>query len=725
MKKSQYILPGVLVIGLVVIVMWVFVPGRTAVDVSYQNYQDIQKKLRLSARARTMLAQNGFVATPYPKRQDDFVAAYAYLKEKAVPIFITSDTLLHLYHVQFDETLKTVEEQTFYNDLWDMSQTLAAQMKSIQKESSSPLVREAARTNTAYFSVVLEQLKPEAEQRQDRSFSEDKPNAYAFTVPDDVRGQVAEENALIEAHRGFAASPIFSYQEDYSQYVPCGHYTRSEKLKNYFKAFMYLGRMGFLLKGGCADCLVSEPEAEKQTLQALLIANELKAHPDLMKRWQRIYDVTSYYVGTADDLTPIAYIEAMNDVFGGRLNYTAADSAAIKKLKRELAQKRLPAIYGGIGDCTVRTDLPAPLAEQADQCLASTQGMRLMGQRFVPDSWMMSQLVSPPVGKYLGETFAFTTVTAPSGDDVKGFPRGLEVMALLGSERAKELVDQGGDSNYQNYQPQFSSVKAEIDAFTDADWGKNAYWSWLRSLQALMKTYDSAFPPFMRSRAWEDKQLNATLASWAELRHDTILFVKQSYTFQGLGAAGPNKPVKPKLPVVGYIEPVPEFYERLLALTRDTNTKLSRLNVLDDSGKDRLDRLEVLLTRVLELSRKELQNNSLTGDDYEFIEYFAGAIAGAVSDVGAAGTKTTLIADVHTDGNTKQVLEEGGGYLDLLVVGYSLPDGRKLLGAGPIMSYYEFKHPMSDRLTDEEWRKKLGSFFSKPSRPTWVENFQE
>ncbi|MEA1864576.1 MAG: DUF3160 domain-containing protein, partial [Euryarchaeota archaeon] len=85
--------------------------------------------------------------------------------------------------------------------------------------------------------------------------------------------------------------------------------------------------------------------------------------------------------------------------------------------------------------------------------------------------------------------------------------------------------------------------------------------------------------------------------------------------------------------------------------------------------------------------------------------------------------KTTIVADVHTDGNTQQVLEEGVGYVDLIVVAYKLPDGRILVGAGPVMSYYEFKHPMSERLTDEAWRGMLAA--SPPEKPEWVSNFAE
>jgi len=83
--------------------------------------------------------------------------------------------------------------------------------------------------------------------------------------------------------------------------------------------------------------------------------------------------------------------------------------------------------------------------------------------------------------------------------------------------------------------------------------------------------------------------------------------------------------------------------------------------------------------------------------------------------------KTTIIADVHTDQNTKKVLEEGIGYVKLIVVAYDVPDGRILIGADPVMSYYEFKQPMEDRLTDEKWRKVLKS--NQPEKPEWIPNF--
>jgi hypothetical protein len=93
------------------------------------------------------------------------------------------------------------------------------------------------------------------------------------------------------------------------------------------------------------------------------------------------------------------------------------------------------------------------------------------------------------------------------------------------------------------------------------------------------------------------------------------------------------------------------------------------------------------------------------------------ATEGVIADVDEKARKTTVVADVHTDANTEAVLEEGVGYVDMIIVAYKLPDGRILIGAGPVMSYYEFKQPMDERLTDEKWREMLEE--KPPERPEW------
>jgi hypothetical protein len=693
------------------------------------NYNAFSKQIVLSDDALRRLETNGFVVitNPFNPHEEDITAPYDTLKDREVPIFITADSLLHLYHIQFDETLRQIEEREFYDAIWQISLTLLnASVDDYNQHTGD--IKEAARRNAAYFAVGLSLLQPREDQLctggwecrdpgiASAYFTQQELERYHFEVPEFVAAEVEQELALIEAHAGVAASPIFRYSEDYSQYVPRGHYTRSEKLKNYFRAFMWYGRLSFLLKGGPPDGLVTGEDATIQTMGAALIAAQFAAQPTLQTTWDRIYSVTAFYVGLSDDLGPYEYREALNTVFSGSFEAAALTAERVGELKAKLAEYRSPQIYGGTGAC----ELPPPFTpEQADQCLAATKGFRLMGQRFIPDSYMFSNLVGAYTDVYLGarEPKPFTYVISGAGRPIRGFPRGLDVMALLGSARAKALLAELDDSNYKRYDEAYAALDAEFSNLSDADWNRNLYWSWLFTLQPLLKEYGPGYPTFMQTTAWQDKALTTALASWTELRHDTILYAKQSYTMAESAMPMPT----PERKVVGYIEPVPEFYNRLLALTRMTTGGLASMNVLDPTSESRLERLEGILERLVLLSEQELQNEELTEADYQFIEYFGDELNGVVAEVGEKAKKTTIVADVHTDGNTMQVLEEGVGYVDLIVVAYKLPDGRVLVGAGPVLSYYEFKQPMQSRLTDEQWRDMLQS--KPPERPEWYDKF--
>jgi len=694
------------------------------------NFNDFSTKIQLSEDALQLLEKNGFVVirNPLNPHEEEITEPYNTLKEREIPVFITSDSLLHLYHIQFDETLRQIEEREFYNTIWDISLMLLNDSVGDYTRYSGDL-KEASRRNAAYFAVGLSLLQPRADQLcgdewtcrdpglASAYFTPEDLESYRFEVPDFVRPEVEKELALIERHEGFAVSPIFSYKEDYSQYVPRGHYTRSEKLKNYFRAFMWYGRMSFLLKGG-PEGLVSVEDARIQTTGAALIASEFTERQELKDKWDRLYSVTAFYVGLSDDLGPYEYIEAMNFVFKGAFDPDELTEERVGELKAKLAEYRAPQIYGGTGDCVI----PPPFTpEQADQCLEATKGFRLMGQRFIPDSYMFSNLVGTYTDIYMGdkEPKPFTYVISGAGRPIRGFPRGLDVMALLGSERARELLDELDDSNYTRYDEAYNQLDEEFKSFSDTDWNRNLYWSWLFALQPLLKEYGRGYPTFMQTTAWQDKALTTALASWTELRHDTILYAKQSYTMVESAIPMPT----PEKKVVGYIEPVPEFYNRLLALTRMTTDGLDQMNVLDQTSKNRLESLETILERLVELSQKELENEELTEADYEFIKNFGNELNGVIEEVDEKAKKTTVVADVHTEGNTQQVLEEGVGYVDIIVVAYKLPDGRILIGAGPVMSYYEFKQPMHDRLTDEQWRELLSS--KPPERPEWYAHFAD
>ena len=767
------------------------------------NYAAVAKALELGAD-EPLLRRNGFLVMKPPRRfwkREDIVAPYKTLKVMGVPVFVTADTLLHLYHVQFDETLKDIEEREFFDDVLSLSQLVASEAGDVYASSTGER-KEAARLAQAYGTVGLAlleglgdaELASEAEsllktvsswqiarratnaQRQvltkhrqtiqtilagqmystyqwqegaktlKTALSEfvKRHKAVGASIPKAVAADVRAELALIGAHKGFEPSPLFTYKEDYSQYVPRGHYTRSYKLRKYFLAMMWYGRMTFLLKGGqpygpgSVPFLVSEETARKQTFAAAMITRILDAEklPDgraAREVWERLYAVTAFYVGLADDLGLTEYAGAFRNVFGAAIQPEAlAKKGAMLRFQLELAKFNPPAIYGGTGGQEVDSGAADPQALL--KALDKTMGFRLMGQRFVPDSYAMGRLVYPTVGKPNGKPDMFTAALGRGGY-VRGFPRGLDVMAILGSRRARELLtelrddDFGRNAEGENlrYDVVFRAVKAEFDALPERDWNRNAYWSWLHALKPLMADFGKGFPTFMTTKAWRDKCVATASASWSQLRHDTILYAKQSY-----GMAAGAAPAKPK-PVEGYVECVPELYARLLALTRMTRAGLADMKVTTKAAGERLKALEDILVRLLDISQKELANRELSRDDYDFIRNFGAKLKYvSIPSAGRANwqqreelneaMKTTLIADVHTDQNTRQVLEEGTGYVDLIVVCYRQPDGRLVAGAGPVLSYYEFKHPMSDRLTDPKWRQMLQGG-KAPQRPKWLKSY--
>ena len=177
-------------------------------------------------------------------------------------------------------------------------------------------------------------------------------------------------------------------------------------------------------------------------------------------------------------------------------------------------------------------------------------------------------------------------------------------------------------------------------------------------------------------------------------------------------------------PVVGYVEPIPEFYNRMLLLTRMTKEGLADLSALSDEERLRLESLENILERLIRICKDELEGKELSESDYDFIRDFGEQLDSIVVGVEAKGKETSLVADVHTDTNLPmEVLEECVGYVDLALVAYEVPDGRIIVGAGPTLSYYEFRWPMEQgRLTDDQWKEMLEQG-QQPTRPHWIDSF--
>lgn len=690
----------------------------TLIQLSYaaENKRDLYslegisniRQFHLSGKSTELLKENGFVVTPaYYKEISDI---YLECKDTNQPMFITTDAVLHTGHIFFDYLLRILEIEKLYDSAVELTDRMLELSIEQFREAHTENVKEAARLNIGFFAVAKRQFDPE------------------YQVGYGLNELVEQECENIKNHKGLEFRELLTYiknpniyqtpyaYEDYSQYIPRGHYTRNEKLENYFKAMMWYGRIDFKLKPAAEEPAITY--GKKMTLQAILMADTLLRDENAFKLWKMIYEPTVYFVGKTDDLYVDDYIKLIEEIFPSNESVGKYDNQEkLAEFIDRAIQLRVPKILSGLA-----------FAEDGD-FRVSAQGFRFMGQRFIPDSYMFQELVfgvkdEKIIMQYTGDEKPFTMETIPNFGPVRAFPRGLDICAVLGSKRALEILEVEGDTEYTEYYNQLNNLKEEFSLKTIKEWKQNLYWRWLYALLPLLEeNKDTNLPWFMQSPAWIDKELQTVLGSWTELRHDTILYAKQSYTVAGRGM-----PPEPKL-TYGYVEPYPEVYARLEEMMKDLRNNLIALDLAIEGIPEKIKEFEELLDKLKIISEKEISNTPLDNEEYELIwnigsklvslKEFSLEILGKITS--DTDEKMEIVADVHTDVNTGQVLEEGvGSPFNIYVIINSARGVRICRGA--VFSYYEFKHPMEDRLTDEKWQE-MGEKRERPNQPDWVKSF--
>lgn len=660
----------------------------------------------LSPAQRATLVENGFVVVPRFHKQ--LFSVYVENKDKRHPSFVTSDLLLHTFHVIYDDTLRRLEEKVFLLNLETLTDAMLQAALEQYKSADSREVRRAAERNVCFFAVAEGIL-----------------SSKKVSLPKPLAQKVKAELKLIQNHTEVRPSPTFGYAEDYTQYVPRGHYDESPELRKYFQCMMWYSRMMFQVPPG--ESAEERGQGKQETLSALLVTTALKntkiGDRDALTLWDEIYSPISFFVGVSDDLNVYDYLEISKEVFGElRSVEQLSDSVRIDQFLSLAQELRGPSISSAV--------LPV---SQISRLATITKGFRFMGSRFIPDSYIFMELVHPKVME-------------------RSFPTGLDVMAVLGSKRAEEtLNDVYQEFRYEGYAAQLEQLKKEFAEYPVTTWTQNLYWAWLHCLKALLGEVGEGYPPFMQNKTWQDKELNTALGSWAELRHDVLLHAKQSeVSKEEMGESRVD---------LGYVEPVPEFYARLASLVRMTWEGLEKRGLFDKlmpgpeperrgdtdedwdtymdewqkweeetkhARKEEYQELEGMLLKSKEVSEKELENRSLSKEEYDFIQdigYDLARLNFYPRDEPLFDVKDmSVVADVHTESFAhRECLEVAVGRAMELYAVVNVED-RLRLARGSVFSYYEFLRPMEQRMTDAEWRE-LQEKGPLPPRPVWTRSF--
>ena len=734
---------------------------------SAKYYDSVIEKMMLNQKEIEIFKRNGFVSVDNDQR-NSFGSAYFAIYTRDLPVFITADSILHAMHRSYDEILKELEEVLF---TYTIEEILSTSHSDIFTKSSryrnSPLFKHFKDVDL-YITVACNLLagagvKAGNEQYDnfdagfgmsgndyerllqglrdgsidDKQLSSIKKRMFGSGAQDASDGELIvhskfdQDNKVLEildlvkdlslqSPGGGSVTSIYGEKRyvDYSQFKPRGHYTKSIKLRRYFRCMMWLGRADCgwsIIPGKPGDLL----QADRELRDAILLTETL-VDTKSMEQLKAVDDIITFMVGKSDNLSPFNLVVVLGENNIKNLGDVEKDQD-LKRVRDTVESNKF-------ADQRIRSQLVVS-NEHGTIKVPPPSLFQMFGQRFVIDSFLLSQVV-------------YDSIIFKNRKVKRFMPKGLDVMAALGNNEAVFLLrDELEKWNYSaNLLACSEFVKRALPEF----WKENLYNLWLYSLRTIDDdmTNHKNFPQVMAGKAWQMKQLQTQLSSWAELRHDTILYSKQSTT-AWTGCVYPT----------GYVAPYPNFYEgikyfadesvRLFEAADYSSDDKWQYGLLKEMQKRQtlfFKNMSTTLGQLKELAEKELEGMPFTEEERQFIKktidargwgsgpprydgWYCDLFYNRGNSGGMLASKwDPTISDVHTDTNTSKVLEVGVGNVNFCVIAIDNEDD-KAVYVGPIYSYYEFRQDAENRLTDEEWQGKI-CIGKLPPRPEWTQTFQ-
>ena len=630
------------------------------------------------------LGEEGFAIVPSNMQQ--LFHIYEQNDYSDFPNFVTTDLYLQLFHLYIDCMMRELEEYQLLPLMTEYTKEMRDYMISTYRDApdDSDEGHIAYRT-CQFFNVALHLFtgKP-MENRNDHR-----------TEQEEIDKCLAAENATSGLLMDYMGEIPFPY----SLFRARGHYTRSDALKRYFHGMMWLqtATMGL--------------DHATEVKQAVMMAFAMKDLKNTRQKYDKINNLITLLMGKHDNLSMLQVMEEVEKTEKTMVELIYDDDA-IAKLTKTLNE---------IGDNQTRI---RPKFEKT-----SHNKINVMPQRYQPDTEVLQEMVD-----YNGNPTK------------RAVPKGIDVMAAMGVSVAEQILKEE-KTEWKQLLPTLNKMKKRM---SEIDWNETTATQWMQALKTLTEhasaiaaptnvagdLQSSAQPYFMQNPEWGKKDLNAALASWAELKHDAILYAKQPMGAECGGGEDVPDPV-----VKGYVEPNVNFWKKAAELLDNTAKVLKEQGVMTEKIEGETARLRDEVSFLLNVSEKELDGQELTDEEYDQIKYI-GATFENISlellrapdqelynwvDIDGADRKVALVADVYTanaDNNpNKSILFEAVGDADEIYVVVEI-GGYLYLTRGAVLSYREFIQPIDQpRLTDEEWQQQLESNPRK-GVPEWIKSIQ-
>ncbi len=603
-----------------------------------------------------------------PAQHEQLFHIYEQNDYSQFPNFVTTDLYLQLYHLYVDCLLREIEEGQLLQLMTDFSFDMYHAMNRWENWSGGDEVMRQTAFHNAVFFDVAYQLFT------GKYIGTEEQNAAAKEEVESVMSSADDCSNFMQDYKEIKFA--------YSLFRPRGHYTRSEALKRYFRGMMWLQSVPFGTKH------------LDEVREAVMIAYATKYEESAMKKYDKLDRLITLMMGKHDNLSLRQVISEVNKTDMQLTDLINSDKE-ITRIKEALDK---------IGDTQTRI---RPAFEKT-----SHNKICIMPQRYQPDAEVLQTMVDNDNKPTLRPT-----------------PKGLDFFAAMGVASAEQIL-KAEKNEWKGFDNALEKMKKRM---SEIDWQETTCTQWMQTLKVLTdKEGKDKMPYFMVTPEWDKKDLNAVLASWAELKHDAILYAKQPMGAECGGGEDVPEPV-----VKGYVEPNSGFWKKAIELLDNTEKVLKQEDMLSDRIKDITERMRDEANFLLAVSDKELAGKEITDEEYDQIKVIGATFENISldlvrgkdqylmgwSDVQGADKKVALVADVYTansDNNPeKSILFEAVGDADEIYVIVEI-DGCLYLTRGAVLSYREFIQPIDEqRLTDEEWQQQLEKNARK-GVPEWM-----
>lgn len=593
-----------------------------------------------------------FPAAPVDPGFQGLFQVYQANRRDGIPNLVTADLLLTSYSLTRQRQL-LVQEQAMAERLSILVEGLARAVAVEPDDGPGAANRDLI--------AVLDALLRGEEQTSAVAADAQRPPAQAGGS---ARAR-AELDRVLRAE-GIATSPLWGWPLDYSQLRPRGPYAADPGLAAYFRAMRYAGLVLFPVLESQATG-VSAEAADRATVQALRLARQIQADPALRAEYDAIDAAYRWQFGRSEDLT-------IDDLLAAPADATPAETRAWL-LGRARAEGRQPRILAGLVDATALE----PGRTSADVLT----GFRLLPSRYGADTAALQRLVYDQVGAYLGDASA---TPAPfglgriNGEAVKAYPSVNELLALLGSDRARTALEADGETDFRGY-PWAAADAAERLLQAEG----------LLALQ--LRLMRAALDPTPRQGGAVVSPETAALldtrmkAFWTWQRYLGVLHGKPSYSAGGKGY------VTPQPRTAAWLEPALPLYQALADLVGAHAEQAPNA-----ASRAQWDALSEVLLRVIAIAEQELRGEALDADDIDWLN----ALDLHLGNIGGNRDRP-IVVDIHSSPATGQIVVEGTAAPE--VVTHALPDGGHARGAR--LTHHERKWPLARRPTNADWREWL------------------